>query len=320
MSVLSRKEVEAQSWSAYNQHKDKWRLHAQISKELGTRSLSELNDVGLGKVMVMVATGASLEKQMPLLKKYKDKIDIFTCDKSLGLLLDNDIKPNYVLVADANVSYEKYCEPWIEKTEDINLVTNACANPDWMRNWRGDIFSFVNKDAINSEKEFIPLSGNSNIIPASSNVSNAMVVMATQCDERGPRNAWGYAKYLLVGYDYSWHYNGNYYAYTDCEKRCYMNHMQKVDMNGDFVMTSNNLLFSAKWLYTYLTTFKLSVFNCSETGLLVYNMSKLERELKSINCNYEKIDRLKKIWKQRNKLIRQVKAIEVEVRDLQMAY
>lgn len=317
-NILSAKEVQMQSMCAYNQHKDKWRLHAKIARQMGTKPLTDLNNIGLGKYLVFVATGSSLENHIDLLKEHRHKIDIFTCDKSLGLLIDRGIIPDFCLVADANVSFEKYCEPWIGSTEKIKLISNVCANPDWLRSWLGESYSFLNKDAINSEVEFGALSGNKNIIPASSNVSNAMIVIATQADEFGPKNMFGYTRYFLTGYDYSWPYDGNYYAFNfdGGNKRYYMNHMTKVDLAGKMVATSNNLMFSVRWLYSYLTTFNLPVFNCSEQGLLNYNTMKLKTALEGIKKDDKIIDRLKGLIGKKDKLYKQFKAIDFEINEL----
>ena len=50
-----------------------------------------------GKFALLVATGPSLTKQLPLLKKYASKATIFCADSSYSILHKNGIKPDYVL-------------------------------------------------------------------------------------------------------------------------------------------------------------------------------------------------------------------------------
>ncbi|MBC5858411.1 motility associated factor glycosyltransferase family protein, partial [Campylobacter jejuni] len=46
---------------------------------------------------IIVSTGPSLTKQLPLLKKYANKATIFCADSSYPILAKHDIKPDYVL-------------------------------------------------------------------------------------------------------------------------------------------------------------------------------------------------------------------------------
>ncbi|NDJ26743.1 motility associated factor glycosyltransferase family protein [Campylobacter sp. MIT 19-121] len=50
----------------------------------------------VGKCALIVSTGPSLSKQLPLLKKYQDKVTIFCADSAYPILAQNDIKPDYV--------------------------------------------------------------------------------------------------------------------------------------------------------------------------------------------------------------------------------
>ncbi|ECH3697616.1 motility associated factor glycosyltransferase family protein, partial [Campylobacter coli] len=52
---------------------------------------------GLSKTAIIVSTGPSLTKQLPLLKKYQDKATIFCADSSYPILAKHNIKPDYVL-------------------------------------------------------------------------------------------------------------------------------------------------------------------------------------------------------------------------------
>ncbi|MBZ7964846.1 motility associated factor glycosyltransferase family protein [Campylobacter sp. 2457A] len=45
---------------------------------------------------IIVSTGPSLEKQLPLLKKYANKATIFCADSAYAILAQHDIKPDYV--------------------------------------------------------------------------------------------------------------------------------------------------------------------------------------------------------------------------------
>ena len=100
----------------------------------------------------------------------------------------------------------------------------------------------------------------------------------------------GFEKYLLVGYDFSWKPEGNYYAWENPKpKRFYMTHRTALDSKGDIVLTSENLIFSSRWLESYCQAFSLPVVNCTGGGILNVKPGDLEKELLRVNGNYRQI-------------------------------
>lgn len=269
--------IRAQSESAYNQWCVQWREQAKHHSQFEMKSLDDFQNTGVGKAVLCCANGYSLEENMETIKKYRDNVDILACDKSLGHLMNNGIKPDFVLLCDANVSYEKYMQPWEDQLKDTVLFSNVCANPKWTQpdKWK-DMYFFVNEDVLKSEEEFSALSGCQNFMPAATNVSGAMVVFLTRSDNKGRNNFFGYDKILTVGFDYGWRKDGGYYAYDwqgggsgeGTGKRHYMRHNYCISFDGHLVYTSNNLLFSAKWLDKYIKTFQLPVIQCGKKALL----------------------------------------------------
>lgn len=276
---LTPDEVLAQSRAAYGQWAPQWREHARINGEKYKKdgnSQQDLLFIGAGKSLVCIANGSSLEDHIETLQNKNEAVDIVCCDKVLGNLLDHQIKPQYVILADANISYKDWLEPWVDQTEDIILISSICANPEWTLNWKGPVFFYVNKDNIESEKEFSQISGCHEFIPASSNVGNTVVVFSVQI--------FGYDEYLLIGYDYGWGDNDNYYAFTDGVKRHWMKHAHGVDCRGEIVNTSQNLIFSSRWLSDYFMSMSqqmgVRIYNCSGRGILNMPPANLKRKLK----------------------------------------
>jgi len=233
-------------------------------------SFNEFGNVGVGKALVIVANGYSLEEEIEVLKKYKDNVDIMVCDKAMGHLFNHGITPNYVVVCDANVSYDKYMKPWEDKVSDSVLFINAAGNTKWSRGtWKNRVL-FCNEDSINSQIEFSQLSGCTNFLPAATNVSNQMLVLATQCTNKGRNNWFGYDKIVLLGYDYCWRPDGKYYAFCETGegKKNYMRHSYVLDRDFRPAFSSSNLIFSAKWLDDYLRNFQLPVVVGSKSTIL----------------------------------------------------
>ena len=260
-----------QSKAAYGQWCAQWREHAKRHAKFPMKSLEQFRNSGIGRAVLLVANGYSFEEHIDVIREHQGNVDIMACDKTMGHLLDNGITPTFVMVCDANVSYEKYMEKYKDQLQDTILLINACGNPLWSEkgNWK-DIYFFVNKDILGSEKEFCELSGCPNVIPAGTNVSNAMVIMMNQSDQTTVQNFFGYDKILLIGFDYSWRFDGKYYAFdADGEgKRSYMSHVYCVTDTGKWAYTSGNLLFSVQWLEKYVKAYRVPAVQCSRESLL----------------------------------------------------
>lgn len=271
--MLSDKEIEQQSLNAYGQWAPQWREHATYHSKFEMKSLKDFENIGIGRAVLCVANGYSFEENIDVIRENQDKVDILCCDKTLGNLIDNGITPTYCMVCDANVDYEKYMKPWEGKLQDTVMFNNVCGNTTWSDNgnWK-DRYFYANKDIIKSEKEFMGLSGCENVIPAATNVSNAMVVFLTQSDNSGKKNYFGYDKILLIGYDYSWQ-SDKYYAFNkDGDgKTHYMRHVYGKNIAGEPCYTSSNLHFSMRWLSMYVNTFKLPVVQCTKNTLFGTN-------------------------------------------------
>lgn len=285
MVYIKKDEVLEQSRRAYSTWATLWRNNCRANSILQRIPLGDIQNKGIGKTAVLVSMGPSLEKNVNVLRdlKNQNKVDILCVDKAMSYLIDNGVKPDLVMIADAQISYENYCEKYIPYSANIMLVANINSNPSWGQNWLGPKSYYVNKDNIQSEKEFSALSGIYDQIPAGSNVSNALGILASM--------VLNYDKYLLVGYDYAWH--DNFYAGDKYHvKNYYLNQMRVPDHDGLLITTSQNLWFSCRWFRDFISA-KMGhnrVVNCSD-GILSAPMqskspppklSKLDIELAKI--------------------------------------
>ncbi len=139
-----------QSEQVLQQQGEKWRQHAKMHAEFAPhKNLSDFQNSGVGKAIILVANGYSFEKQIDALKANYKGHDIMCCDKTLGHLINHGIKPTFCLVADANVNYEKYMKPWEDQLHSTILFMNVTANPQWSHNgnWK-DKYFYVNFDVL----------------------------------------------------------------------------------------------------------------------------------------------------------------------------
>ena len=278
--MLSGEQVKRQSEGAFGQWGETWekncKTNAEILKKKGKSNFSIFGH-GLGRSLICVAMGASLEDEVDKLKVVNPAVDIACVDKAFGYLLDHGVKPKFVFLADAGISYEENCKPWIEQTEDISLFLNVCANPIWAENWKGNVFYYVNEDNIKTQDIYSPLSGCKELVKASSNVGNSVIVYANSYLH--------YDRYFLAGYDFCWGENDNYYCNKDTDKRFYMNHNQVLQPDGTLVYTSNNLMFSVRWLSDYINVEMIpkgrQISKIGKKGLINIPPRNLERVLKT---------------------------------------
>jgi hypothetical protein len=315
--------MRAQSESAYKQWAPQWRKQAKTNSIHNMKSLADLENSGVGKAVLCVANGYSLEENIKTIQKNKDNVDIIACDKTMGHLFNHGITPKYVMVCDANVSYETYMKPWENKLQDTILLSNVCGSTEWPAkgNWK-DKYFFINCDILGTEKEFSEISGCKNFIPAGTNVSNAMLVILAQSDNDGKRNFFNYDKILLIGYDYSWRFGGKYYAF--CEKGGgkdkYMRHQYLQTSDGDFAYSSGNLTFSAQWFEDYVRTFNLPVVNCTTKSILSLKTGNLEEQMQysfkpeDSSILKQAFDNVRKLEAAKNELLKLIKGIDREHR------
>jgi hypothetical protein len=276
---LSEQEILNQSKTAYAQWKDKWHAYAKQNGEIfkkSGRKVTQLAYSGYGRQLIVVAMGASLEDHIDLIKKSQKNplVDIAVVDKGFRDLINHGVIPKYVFLADAGVDFEKWVGDALDKTENVTLVSNITANPEWTSKWKGPVYFYVNRDNIGTHDIFMPLSGCHDLIPASSNVGNSVLVFAVQY--------LGYDEHLLVGYDFGWNYNGNYYAFNDNDKRFWMKHLQGIGLDGELIYTSGNLQFSRKWLEDFCAmagSQGVKIFNCSGHGSFNYKPHELKKRL-----------------------------------------
>ena len=319
MVAINEKTTRIQSLNAYNQWKVQWRAHSKHHSQYEMKSFSDFENVGVGKALLCIGNGASFEQEIDTIRELQDNVDIYVCDKTLGHCIENGIIPTYCMVCDANVDYDKYLKPWQDKIKDVTLISNVCGNIKWTNPeyWK-DMYFFVNEDVIHSEKEFSKLSGCKNFIPAATNVSGEMIVSIFQSNNKGRRNFFAYDKTLLIGFDYSWEADGKYYAFDeDGEgKHQYMRHVYGINQGNKLCYTSNNLLFSMEWLKKYINTFKLPVVNCAKNSILEIGAPKELSEQMVYSCQPGDKDIVRSITKNRLKLLKEIKTIEVKLRDI----
>ncbi|EAJ1959027.1 motility associated factor glycosyltransferase family protein [Campylobacter coli] len=85
---------------------------------------------GISDTAIIVSTGPSLTKQLPLLKKYANKATIFCADSSYPILAKQGIKPDYVCMLErTEITAEFFNHDFGEFDKDIVFVCAGVVHP-----------------------------------------------------------------------------------------------------------------------------------------------------------------------------------------------
>ncbi|EAH7346901.1 DUF115 domain-containing protein [Campylobacter jejuni] len=85
---------------------------------------------GISDTAIIVSTGPSLTKQLPLLKKYANKATIFCADSSYPILAKHGIKPDYVCMLErTEITAEFFNNDFWEFDKDIVFIVKSVTHP-----------------------------------------------------------------------------------------------------------------------------------------------------------------------------------------------
>ncbi|EFO9574295.1 motility associated factor glycosyltransferase family protein [Campylobacter jejuni] len=85
---------------------------------------------GVSDTAIIVSTGPSLTKQLPLLKKYASKATIFCADSSYPILAKHGIKPDYVCMLErTEITAEFFNHDFGEFDKDIMFIVKSVTHP-----------------------------------------------------------------------------------------------------------------------------------------------------------------------------------------------
>ena len=102
------------------------------------------------KPIVIVAAGPSLDKNIHLLKEYQNNCIIICADVIIFKLLENGIKPDFVVNIDPHPLLKRF---WKDiDTSELTLVCPTTTSPRTLEEWKGSIYFFNQSDAANSPK------------------------------------------------------------------------------------------------------------------------------------------------------------------------
>jgi len=155
---------------------DLWIENARINRKIVRNRgwIAELQDNHSGKTAVMLGASPAIKNQIATLRILQDDSDFVLIGITSGLkfMLDNGIKPKYVMIADADPDIERFWKGLdMNQTKDMTLLANICTHPKLLNMWQGPIkfiaiYTAVKKLDRKLAKWYSPVNGVGNFFPA----------------------------------------------------------------------------------------------------------------------------------------------------------
>ncbi len=125
---------------------EKWNDNLRENRELFKTTgwaTENLQGKHKGKTAIIMGASPAIQKQVETLRQLNDDNDFVLCGISSNLeyLLNNGIKPKYIITVDGDVSQGEFFETIdMDKTKDIVLIANLFAYPPMLKKWKGPLY------------------------------------------------------------------------------------------------------------------------------------------------------------------------------------
>jgi len=293
MGLVTREETVNQSRRTLDKWGELWESNCKVNRANFRKH--EFDYKKKSEKCYLFSFGPSFESNLKNLIKTKEHYanHVGCVDKALGGLLKYSTIPHTVVTADARIRIDECLNGVDEGFAGVALKTThfficATSDPSWILfcNKYGIKYTiFLNKDTIKSHHEFkkyfnvnrLDIEQDAILLPASVNVGNCLYMIHALI--------YNFSHIFLLGYDYSFQYKSRYYGMESFapvhrdfgrDKRILEAHTVVPDLTGALVYTSQNLLFSAKWLVDAIDKLfrgrKCFTYNLTGAGIVTIPM------------------------------------------------
>ncbi|ECL0162740.1 motility associated factor glycosyltransferase family protein [Campylobacter coli] len=221
---------------------------------------------GISDTAIIVSTGPSLTKQLPLLKKYANKATIFCADSSYPILAKHNIKPDYVLSLERiPLTSEFFNNDFGEFDKDIVFIVKSVTHPHTIKYLQKNNRAFILVSTYASFIQYLKLDyfGYFNM---GFSVAHMACYLSLHLNHKN---------IIFIGQDLAYAENGNshpddYQNSANYESQMYEHILTtayggngKVETHHVWLMFKQNLEQDIKKIQKYLDT---KVYNCTEGG------------------------------------------------------
>ena len=263
------REVKSATLLRFNQV---WQQNFQANRNAVERNpgVIALKNKFRGLPCIVVGAGPSLDKNIRFLHRAQNKAVIISCDAALKPLMGHGIVPDFVVCLDPQEEISRFLVNVPHK--GITLVVPSIVHPHVIKLWENDVL-FFNKFApdIPTLVEIQKIVPHIGILTPGGTVLSVTYDLAFQA---------GGSPIIFVGQDLSYPKKKSHSHGSDAAGQGLKRMMEKhkdhlvleTDINGQSLRTLKSMSVSKQWFNWAFTTWKrenlLSVFNCSEAGIL----------------------------------------------------
>ncbi|EAH8493564.1 DUF115 domain-containing protein, partial [Campylobacter coli] len=215
---------------------------------------------GISDTAIIVSTGPSLTKQLPLLKKYASKATIFCADSSYPILAKHGIKPDYVCMLErSEFTAEFFNHDFGEFDKDIVFICAGVVHPKAIEYLKGRNLVITQK--VLGLPYYINLKDFSYAAVGLS-VAHTLSYLATYLSHKN---------IIFIGQDLAYAENGNshpddYQNSANYESQMYEHILTEAYGGKKEIKTHEFWIFFKQILEAMIIKYHITTYNCTEGG------------------------------------------------------
>jgi len=265
--------------------KDLWESNIVANKPYIKHDVGELWNDSQMINGCLIAASPSLKDNIPEIKgrhivdidgissSMSSPLEICVVDMAAKYLIDNGIKPDYVICCESKPEASKM----LDFDCDSPLICDVMTNPEIVKRWKGEKYFFISNnpciDLDNHNQTFSErhkrLSGISTMLTLGGNVGSAGLAFLLSV-----RNC---RRLYLYGHEFCWEKDGDFYC-GGVQKEMAMKRIkteqqagtlyEKKDINGKEVYTNLSLVTFLNWYKDIMNQYPDVIINRTGAGLL----------------------------------------------------
>jgi hypothetical protein len=230
-------------------------------------SLAGLVGSGTDKTAIIVGASPALRKNIQDLKKiegeFRDKFLLFVVNSAAKFVLDNGIKPDYIISVDCDE--ELWTRDFSQfNREDLTVICSPFMHPSMVKNWKGKMhFLPMGCSDEKVQEEVIRVLGATQTVPGCGNAFNEAVYISWMI--------FNCRNYIFVGSELSWPKDEKYYVdgkHSNDEEDQGIPKLPYPDIYGKEVLTTAGHFVFKLWLEDLASKAPGVFINATEAGIL----------------------------------------------------
>ncbi|HEF9457034.1 TPA: motility associated factor glycosyltransferase family protein, partial [Campylobacter coli] len=218
---------------------------------------------GVSDTAIIVSTGPSLTKQLPLLKKYANKATIFCADSSYPILAKHGIKPDYVCMLErTEITAEFFNHDFGEFDKDIVFICAGVVHPKAIEYLKGGNRKYLIIPRYLYFPIYIKLNKYFYFLYNTPSVAHMSYFLSVLLNHKN---------IILIGQDLAYAENGNshpddYQNSANYESQAYEHILTEAYGGKKEIKTHEFWIFFKQILEAMIIKYHITTYNCTEGG------------------------------------------------------